>query len=119
MDEQRYGGEWSDEKLRILRDYLERYLQIFHANERAKHLNPIYVDGFAGCGTRTPRDEDAAPPDLLESEADRAEARAGVAFFFKQWGTWGPDGIKRSKSRNGRMLDGAVFDEMPRMAIAG
>lgn len=33
-------------------------------------------------------------------------ARAGVAFFFKQWGgVW--------KKRNGRMLDGRTYDEMP------
>lgn len=27
-----------------------------------------------------------------------------VAFFFKQWGTWGADGVKRSKKANGRIL---------------
>lgn len=36
-----------------------------------------------------------------------------VAFFFKQWGTWGADGIKRSKKHNGRKLKGRVWDEMP------
>ena len=25
-----------------------------------------------------------------------------VAFFFKQWGTWGGDGVKRNKKSNGR-----------------
>jgi protein gp37 len=34
-------------------------------------------------------------------------------FFFKQWGTWGADGIKRSKHANGKMLDGKVIQEMP------
>jgi protein gp37 len=29
---------------------------------------------------------------------------AGVTFFFKQWGTWGEDGIKRNKMANGRIL---------------
>lgn len=38
---------------------------------------------------------------------------AGVAFFFKQWGAWGADGQKRSKSANGRRLHGQVWDEMP------
>lgn len=35
------------------------------------------------------------------------------AFFFKQWGTWGSDGIKRNKHANGKKLKGQVFQEMP------
>jgi len=37
----------------------------------------------------------------------------GAAFFFKQWGTWGGDGIKRNKHKNGKQLDGKVFQAMP------
>ena len=37
----------------------------------------------------------------------------GVPFFFKQWGTWGPDGQKRSKKINGRTYKGQVWDSMP------
>jgi protein gp37 len=36
-----------------------------------------------------------------------------VAFFFKQWGTWGEDGIKRSKKSNGRILAGREWNEEP------
>lgn len=36
-----------------------------------------------------------------------------VAFFFKQWGAWGPDGVRRSKKANGRLLAGKRWDEMP------
>jgi len=36
-----------------------------------------------------------------------------VAFFFKQWGTWGVDGVKRSKKVNGRLLVGKTFEEYP------
>ena len=36
-----------------------------------------------------------------------------IAFFFKQWGTWGEDGIKRSKKRNGKELNGKIYHEMP------
>lgn len=36
-----------------------------------------------------------------------------VAFFFKQWGTWGSDGLKRSKKANGRLLDGKEWNEYP------
>lgn len=39
---------------------------------------------------------------------------AKVAFFFKQWGTWGSDGIKRSKHANGKLLEGKIRQEMPK-----
>lgn len=38
---------------------------------------------------------------------------SGAAFFFKQWGTWGSDGIKRNKHANGKLLNGKVLQEMP------
>jgi len=37
----------------------------------------------------------------------------GSAFFFKQWGTWGADGIKRNKKANGKLINGKVYQEMP------
>ena len=39
--------------------------------------------------------------------------RAGVAFFFKQWGTHDKDGIKRGKKASGRLYRGRTWDEMP------
>ena len=36
-----------------------------------------------------------------------------VAFFFKQWGTWGQDTKKRSKKANGREYRGRLWNEMP------
>jgi protein gp37 len=44
--------------------------------------------------------------------------RAGVAYFFKQWGTWGADGRKRTKHANGRQLDGRTWDQYPSAATA-
>jgi protein gp37 len=41
-----------------------------------------------------------------------------VAFFFKQWGGWGVDGIKRQKKLNGRMLDGRTWDQTPTVKSA-
>lgn len=43
---------------------------------------------------------------------DQVES-AKKAFFFKQWGTWGSDGIKRNKHKNGKSLQGAVIQKMP------
>lgn len=43
----------------------------------------------------------------------RQAEEAGAAFFFKQWGTWGQDGIKRNKHANGKLLQGQVVQQMP------
>ncbi len=39
----------------------------------------------------------------------------GVALFFKQWGAWGADGIRRNKKENGRKLNGRIYDEYPEL----
>lgn len=39
--------------------------------------------------------------------------RQGSAFFFKQWGTWGSDGVKRNKHANGKLINGKIFQSMP------
>ncbi|MEM3473838.1 MAG: phage Gp37/Gp68 family protein [archaeon] len=36
-----------------------------------------------------------------------------VSFFFKQWGTWGADEIKRNKKLNGRLFLGKEWKEFP------
>ena len=43
----------------------------------------------------------------------------GSAFFFKQWGTWGIDKVKRNKKANGRLLLGQTWSSYPVHAIAG
>lgn len=47
---------------------------------------------------------------------DRCE-RSDIDFFFKQWGSWGQDGIKRNKGANGRVLQGKTWDMIPAIAI--
>jgi len=49
----------------------------------------------------------------IKEQADAQES----AFFFKQWGTWGSDGVKRSKKRNGKLIDGKTFQSMPNNKI--
>lgn len=39
--------------------------------------------------------------------------KQNAAFFFKQWGTWGSDGVKRNKCKNGKLLKGKIIQEMP------
>ncbi len=36
-----------------------------------------------------------------------------VAFFFKQWGTWGADKVKRNKKLNGKEIDGKIWQQYP------
>lgn len=51
--------------------------------------------------------------DSIKQQCDQA----GVAFFFKQWGTWGADGQRRSKKENGRRYRGRVWDAMPALRL--
>ena len=46
----------------------------------------------------------------------RQAEKQDVAFFFKQWGTWGADGIKRNKKANGKIIDGKIIQMMPQLA---
>jgi protein gp37 len=61
----------------------------------------------------------ARPMDERWAENVRAQAIAqGVPFFFKQWGAWGADGVRRDKKRNGRELSGRRWDEFPVAVVA-
>ncbi len=56
----------------------------------------------------------ARPMEAAWADNVRKQALAqGAAFFFKQWGAWGPDGIRRDKKRNGRLLNGKRWHEFP------
>ncbi|ACI97542.1 phage Gp37/Gp68 family protein [Rhodospirillum centenum] len=43
---------------------------------------------------------------------------ASVAFFFKQWGGWGADGVKRHKKANGRVFKGRTWNAYPEINTA-
>ena len=66
----------------------------------------VIVGGESGPKARPMRPEWAA------NVQQQCEAQ-GAAFFFKQWGTWGEDGVKRSKKANGRLLLGREWSEEP------
>ncbi|MET0001349.1 MAG: phage Gp37/Gp68 family protein [Candidatus Thiodiazotropha lotti] len=53
-------------------------------------------------------------PDWVENVRIQCHEQ-GASFFFKQWGGWGADGVRRPKSENGRLLHGRTWDEMPRL----
>ena len=78
-------------------------------------MNDINLDGIdwvitggesGSCARRTPIEWFRGLRDACR--------RWNTPFFFKQWGTWGEDGVKRSKKENGCTLDGETFKEYPR-----
>lgn len=54
-------------------------------------------------------------PEWVENVKQQAD-NAGSAFFFKQWGGWGSDGVKRHKKANGRVFRGRTWDAYPQSA---
>lgn len=71
-----------------------------------KDIHWVIVGGESGPKARPMKEEWV---DSIRHQCEEAE----VAFFFKQWGGWGVDGVKRAKRFNGRELHGKVWDEMP------
>lgn len=70
------------------------------------HIDWVIVGGESGVSAR-PMKEDWVINIKNQVEQQRA------SFFFKQWGTWGSDGIKRNKHANGKLLKGEVIQNMP------
>ncbi|MCB0743816.1 MAG: phage Gp37/Gp68 family protein [Ignavibacteriae bacterium] len=73
-----------------------------------KGIDWVIVGGESGPKARPMREEWVLNIKKQCKEQD-------VAFFFKQWGTWGSDGVKRSKKSNGRELEGKVWNEYPEL----
>lgn len=66
----------------------------------------VIVGGESGSGARPMNPEWAIN---IQKQCEEQE----VAFFFKQWGTWGADGQRRSKKNNGRVLLGQEWNGFP------
>ncbi len=64
----RFGGNWTEEKLEMLRKYLAAYMKIFTRNERARFFHTVYVDAFAGSGYRSLPEESTMFDELLGEE---------------------------------------------------
>lgn len=69
-------------------------------------LDWVIVGGESGPNARPMKEEWVI--DIMENCKSNK-----VSFFFKQWGTWGADGKKRSKKANGRELNGQIWEENP------
>ena len=71
----------------------------------------VIAGGESGAGARR---MDPAWPRSIRDQC----VAVGVPFFFKQWGMYGPDGVRSTKKATGRMLDGQTWDEMPDRKVA-
>jgi protein gp37 len=70
------------------------------------NIDWVIVGGESGSRARPMKEE------WVLSIKKQTEAQ-GSAFFFKQWGTWGSDGIKRNKKANGKLINGQIYQAMP------
>lgn len=71
-----------------------------------KKIHWVIVGGESGPKARPMK------PEWAEKIRTQAE-KSGAVYFFKQWGSWGADGVKRSKQANGRTLNGYIYDGYP------
>ena len=75
-----FGGDWTDEKLDCLREYLPAYARIFRSNLRARYFTTTYVDAFAGMGYRLPTRSQSPNPPLFDlRDKDRESYLKGSA----------------------------------------
>lgn len=68
----------------------------------------VIVGGESGANARAMKEE------WVLNIKRQCEAQ-NVAFFFKQWGAWGSDGVKRSKKENGALLGGKIYQAYPKI----
>lgn len=71
-----------------------------------KNIDWVIVGGESGPKARPMKQE------WVTSIRDQCLSQ-DVSFYFKQWGTWGADMVKRSKKKNGRLLEGRKWVQMP------
>ena len=76
MPAHRFGGPWTDEKLARVAKYLAAYTTIFHANERARFFTTLYIDAFAGTGTRSRAARNESTATLFADVEEDPEGRA-------------------------------------------
>lgn len=112
VEDQKYGVPRID-YLRKISNAAIRFLSVEPLLEDIGEINLsgihwVIVGGESG--------KKARPMKLEWVESIRNQCMKNeVAFFFKQWGGWGVDGVKRAKQANGRELQGRTWDEMPQI----
>jgi protein gp37 len=70
------------------------------------NIDWVIVGGESGTSARRMNEE------WVLSVKEQTESQFSL-FFFKQWGTWGSDGVKRNKHENGKLINGKIYQTMP------
>jgi len=70
------------------------------------NINWVIVGGESGPKARPMKKEWVLS---IQKQANKQN----TPFFFKQWGVWGEDGVKRNKKANGKLIDGMIYQKMP------
>ena len=78
----------------------------FLKNLSLKKIDWVIVGGESGFNARPMN------PEWVKNIKEQCKQN-NVPFFFKQWGAWGEDGIKRNKKENGSLLLGKQWKEEP------
>jgi protein gp37 len=71
-----------------------------------ENIDWVIVGGESGNNARPMKEE------WVLSIKEQTEEQ-NKAFFFKQWGTWGSDGVKRNKKENGKDIKGEIYQSVP------
>ncbi len=88
-----------------------RFLSVEPLLEDLGILNIDGIDWLIAGGESGPKARPMKPA-WVRSLRNQVE-NSQCAFFFKQWGTYGPDGVRRAKKNNGKLLDGRVWNDYP------
>lgn len=110
--EDRKHGVPRIDKLREI-DATIRFLSVEPLLEDIGEINLINIHWVIVGGESGPK---SRPMKIEWADSIRQQCEElDVAFFFKQWGGWGADGVKRAKKQNGRQLHGRTWDQMPEL----
>ena len=109
VEDRRYGLPRID----LLRQIPAR-VRFLSVEPLLEDLGPLDLDGIDWLIVGGESGPEARPmrPEWALAVRDSCKA-TGVAFTFKQWGAWGPDGVRRDKKANGRILAGQIWNGRP------
>jgi len=108
--ENRYDGLPRIEKLRTLNATV-LFLSVEPLLEDLGRIDLTNIDWVivGGESGNQARPMDKSWVENIKTQCDNKD----VAFFFKQWGTWGADKVKRNKKVNGKELNGKIWQDYP------
>ena len=89
-----------------------RFLSCEPLLEDLGHMDLEGVDWIIVCGESGTQARPMKEEWVLNIKRQAEEQ--DIAFFFKQWGTWSRDGVKRNKHVNGKLLEGKIIQQMPK-----